>query len=322
MNMMNKVLVAGCSGFIGMHFCRKLLEKGYEVLGLDNMNDYYSVRLKQSRLARLKKFTNFKFENINISEKSLVQDVFKNFKPDRVVNLAAQAGVRYSIKNPDTYIQTNIVGFLNILESCRKNDIGGLVYASSSSVYGGNKELPFKEKHNCDKPLSIYAASKKGNELMAYSYSRLYGLKTTGLRYFTVYGPWGRPDMAIFSFVESILKNKPICLFNYGDMIRDFTFIDDIINGTMLAFEKNYSCEIFNLGNNRPIKLKELIHIIENKLGKKAEVKFKKIQKGDVQSTHSDISYSKKKLGYIPRINVDQGIESFIKWYKTYKNLS
>ena len=314
---MKKFLVTGCAGFIGSHLTETLLLKKNKVIGIDNLSNG-----KLKNLLPFQNQKNFNFINCDILDDISLTKIFSNYNPDKVVNLAAQAGVRYSIINPQIYMKVNVLGFLNILEQCKNFNVKGLVYASSSSVYGGNKELPFKEKHNCDKPLSIYAASKKGNELMAYSYSRLHGLKTTGLRYFTVYGPWGRPDMAIFSFVESILKNKPICLFNYGDMIRDFTFIDDIINGTMLAFEKNYSCEIFNLGNNRPIKLKELIHIIENKLGKKAEVKFKKIQKGDVRSTHSDISYSKKKLGYIPRINVDQGIESFIKWYKTYKNLS
>ena len=319
--MMKRVLVTGCSGFIGMHLCRKLLENGHEVYGIDNMNDYYSVTLKQSRLVKLKEFKNFNFKNIDISERSLVKSVFKDFNPERVFNLAAQAGVRYSIKNPYTYIQTNVVGFMNILESCKENNVGGLIYASSSSVYGENKDLPFREELNCEKPLSIYAASKKANELMAHSYSRLYGLKTTGLRYFTAYGPWGRPDMAIFSFVESILQNKPICLFNYGEMIRDFTFIDDIISGSILAFEKNYPCEIFNIGNDKPVNLKELIHTIENKLKKKAEIKFKEIQKGDVPSTHSDIKYSKKKLGYKPKININQGIGLFIEWYKDYKDL-
>ena len=318
---MLRVLVTGCSGFIGMHLCKRLLNTGYEVLGIDNMNDYYSVKLKKERLIILKRFKNFKFKNIDISENSLVQNLFNDFKPKRVINLAAQAGVRYSIENPHIYIQTNTVGFMNILECCKINNIEGLVYASSSSVYGENKKLPFKETDNCDKPISIYAATKKGNELMAYSYSQLYGLKTTGLRYFTVYGPWGRPDMAIFSFVESILQKKSIELFNYGDMIRDFTFIDDIINGTMLAFEKNYSCELFNLGNDRPVKLKELISIIEYNLDKKAKVKYKGMQQGDVCNTHSDISYSKKKLGYIPKITINKGIEAFIKWYMSYKNL-
>ena len=254
-------------------------------------------------------FTN----TIYMCAKSTLLSYFPILVPSRVLEP--------SIKNPYTYIQTNVVGFMNILESCKENNVGGLIYASSSSVYGENKDLPFREELNCEKPLSIYAASKKANELMAHSYSRLYGLKTTGLRYFTAYGPWGRPDMAIFSFVESILQNKPICLFNYGEMIRDFTFIDDIISGSILAFEKNYPCEIFNIGNDKPVNLKELIHTIENKLKKKAEIKFKEIQKGDVPSTHSDIKYSKKKLGYKPKININQGIGLFIEWYKDYKDL-
>ena len=316
-----KVIVTGSSGFIGMHFCKKLLDNGFHVMGIDNMNNYYSKKLKKERLEILKSYKNFMFEKVDISNFEDLNHLFLSFKPQKVINLAAQAGVRYSIKNPHAYIDSNINGFMNILECCRHNNISGLIYASSSSVYGGNKKFPFSVKDRVDNPISIYAASKKANELMANTYSHLYGLKTTGLRFFTVYGPWGRPDMAMYIFTKKIINGDPIPLFNRGEMKRDFTYIDDIIDGIFSAMEKNYQCEIFNLGNNKSEDLINVINLIENQLGEKAKIDLLEMQPGDVTKTIADIDYSEKKLGYKPIKTIRDGIPEFIKWFKEYHSL-
>tara|TARA_B100002051_G_C16734215_1_gene640168 strand:+ start:1037 stop:1999 length:963 start_codon:yes stop_codon:yes gene_type:complete len=318
---MEKILVTGSSGFIGMHLCKKLLDDGYSVFGIDNMNNYYDLTIKEKRLKILLKYENFKFFEEDISDLNSIQPIFKECKPEKVVNLAAQAGVRYSLENPQAYIHSNIVGFMNILEVCREQKVKGFIYASSSSVYGGNKKIPFSIEDKVDSPISIYAASKKANELMAHSYSHLYGLNTTGLRFFTVYGPWGRPDMSYYMFCDKVLKGKLISVFNDGDIYRDFTFIDDIIDGTISAIEKNYNCEIFNLGNNVSENIMNMVHIIEKCLGKKAIIKFKDMQPGDVKKTHADIQYSKKQLDYNPITPLDEGIPKFIDWYKTYHQI-
>ncbi|MBI88609.1 MAG: protein CapI [Candidatus Marinimicrobia bacterium] len=319
--MADKILITGSSGFIGMHLSKSLLEDGISILGVDNMNDYYDPKLKYDRLKQLQKFKNFDFVQADISDKEVVDKVFRNFKPDRVVNLAAQAGVRYSLEDPGAYIQANIVGFMNILEACRHNKVDGLIYASSSSVYGGNKKIPFSIDDSVDKPISIYAASKKSNELMAYSYSHLYGLNTTGLRFFTVYGPWGRPDMAMFIFSEKILNGEPIPVFNHGKMQRDFTFIDDIIEGTKSSIKLNYGCEVFNLGNNKSEDLMDMIALIEEGLNKKARFNFLDIQPGDVEKSFADIDYSNKMLDFRPKTSIKDGIPKFLDWYKTYFNI-
>ena len=315
------ILITGAAGFIGYHLCKRLLDEDYNILGIDNLNNYYNSALKIKRLNRLKQYKNFKFEKIDISNKKMISPVFNKFKPKKVINLAAQAGVRYSIENPYAYLDSNLVGFLNIIELCRENKTEGFIYASSSSVYGENEKIPFSIKDRVDKPISLYAASKKANELIAYSYSHLYGLHTTGLRFFTVYGPWGRPDMAYYIFTKKILNGEPISVFNNGNMKRDFTFIDDIILGTKAAIEKNYSFEIFNLGNNNSINLLDFIKTIENKLNKKAIINFQPMQSGDVKETYADISESEKKLGFKPKISIDEGIQKFIKWYKSHYNL-
>ena len=260
-----KILVTGCAGFIGMHLCKKLLDDGFEVLGVDNLNDYYDVKLKKRRLSNLEKYKDFYFQKIDIINFKSLSDSFSQFKPRKVVHLAAQAGVRYSLENPHAYINSNILGFMNILECCKNYSIKGLIYASSSSVYGLNKKIPFSVNDTVNKPISIYAATKMSNELMAHTYSHLFGLHTTGLRFFTVYGPWGRPDMAIYLFADKISKNKKIEVYNNGDMKRDFTFIDDILSGIISSIKKNYKCEIFNLGNNIPVKLLDMVELIENK---------------------------------------------------------
>ena len=317
----NRIIVTGSSGFIGMHLCIKLLENNFQVLGIDNMNNYYSLKLKKDRLRMLLEYKNFKFEKVNISNYKKLNLIFLSFKPDKVINLAAQAGVRYSIKNPRAYISSNVDGFMNILECCRHNGVQSLIYASSSSVYGANKKTPFSIKDNVDKPISIYAATKKANELMAHSYSHLYNLNTTGLRFFTVYGPWGRPDMAMYIFVKNILSGKRIPVYNNGNMERDFTYIDDIVDGIMLSINKNYFCEIFNLGNNTTVQLMEMINIIESNLKIKARFHFKGAQLGDVKKTYADIDYSIEKIGYKPSIPLTKGIQRFIKWFKAYNSI-
>ena len=311
----DKILVTGCSGFIGMHLCENLLRDGTQVFGIDNMNDYYDVTLKKSRLKNLLKYNNFEFEKVDISNLDELMLSFKKFKPTKVVNLAAQAGVRYSLKNPHAYIKTNVMGFMNVLECCRNHQVRGLIYASSSSVYGGNIKSPFSVDDEVNKPISIYAASKKSNELMAYTYNHLYGLKSTGLRFFTVYGPWGRPDMAMYIFLNKINNGEEIKVFNHGDMQRDFTYIDDIISGIKSSIKKNYSYEIFNLGNNKSENLMDMISAIESCLKKKAKIKYLDMQPGDVKKTCADIDYTKLKLGYNPKISMHDGIIKFIDWY-------
>ena len=269
-----KILVTGVAGFIGYHLCKSLLEDDYEVLGIDNINDYYDPKLKLARLEQLKPYKNFKFEKVDIADRDSITQSFQTFNPQKVVNLAAQAGVRYSLENPYAYMDSNLVGFLNIIELCRNNNVEGFIYASSSSVYGSNKKIPFSVEDRVDNPISLYAASKKSNELIANAYSHLYGLNTTGLRFFTVYGPWGRPDMALFIFTKNILEGVPIPVFNHGEMKRDFTYIDDIISGTRAAIDSNYKCEIFNLGNHKSERLMDVVSLIELNLGKKAEIKF------------------------------------------------
>ena len=317
---MKKILVTGSAGFIGFHLSKSLLIDGYEVLGIDNVNDYYDPNLKWARLDILKKYKNFKFERIDISHRENLSAVFKEFAPTKVVNLAAQAGVRYSIENPYAYMDANLVGFLNIIELCRHNNVEGLIYASSSSVYGGNTKIPFSVEDRVDNPISLYAATKKANELIANTYSHLYELPTTGLRFFTVYGPWGRPDMAMYLFTDKILKGIPIQVFNHGNMKRDFTYIDDIIAGTRSAIDKNYPCEIFNLGNHRSEELMDVVHLIEENLGKKAIIDFQPMQPGDVKESFADIDKSIEMLRYQPMTNVDSGIKKFVEWYKEYSN--
>jgi len=313
-----KILVTGAAGFIGFHLSKSLLIDGMEVLGIDNINDYYDPSLKQARLEELNSFKNFKYEKIDIANKESLAKSFQSFTPNKVVNLAAQAGVRYSIENPYTYMETNLVGFLNVIELCRHNDIEGLVYASSSSVYGSNTKIPFSVSDRVDSPISLYAASKKSNELIAHAYSHLYGLRTTGLRFFTVYGPWGRPDMAMYIFTQKILNGEPIPVFNGGDMKRDFTYIDDIVSGTRAAIDKNYKCEIFNLGNHISENLMDMIGLIEKELGKQAIIDFQPMQPGDVKESFAEIKKSKEKLGFIPKTSIKNGIPKFIKWYKEY----
>jgi len=304
---MNKILVTGAAGFIGFHVSKYLLAEGKEVVGLDVVNDYYDVNLKYARLKQLEDDGKFSFYKIDLSDKPAVEDLFKKEKPEYVINLAAQAGVRYSLTNPDAYITSNIVGFTNILENCRHNDVKHLVYASSSSVYGANTNMPFSVHHNVDHPVSLYAATKKANELMAHTYSHLYGLPTTGLRFFTVYGPWGRPDMALFLFAKAILKGEPINVFNYGKMRRDFTYIDDIVEGVVRVTKRipegnpewtgdnpdpgtsKAPFKIYNIGNNKPVELQYLIEVLEKALGKKAEKNYMPIQPGDVPATYADV---------------------------------
>ena len=315
---MKKILVTGAAGFIGFHLSKSLLDDGYEVLGIDNVNDYYDPKLKWARLDILKKYSNFKFERINIADRDLITTAFTNFKPQKVVNLAAQAGVRYSLTNPYAYMESNLVGFLNIIELCRHNNVEGLIYASSSSVYGGNTKMPFSVEDRVDQPISLYAATKRANELMAHSYSHLYGLHTTGLRFFTAYGPWGRPDMAMYIFAKRISSGKPIKVYNNGKMKRDFTYIDDIIRGTRAAINKNYSCEVFNIGNNKNEQLMDVVSLIEENLGKKAEIKFLPMQPGDIPESFADIDKTKNLLGFNPDTNINVGIKKFINWYRTY----
>jgi len=317
-----KVLVTGAAGFIGYHLCKSLLDDGYEVLGIDNLNDYYDVSLKSLRIDSIKEHNNFAFKKIDISNYSSLEKIFKNFSPNKVVNLAAQAGVRYSITNPFAYMDSNLVGFLNIIELCRHNNVEGLIYASSSSVYGANTKTPFDEKDRVNRPIALYGATKRANELIAHSYSHLYDLPSTGLRFFTVYGPWGRPDMAMFIFTRKILSGEPIQIFNHGDMKRDFTYIDDIILGTRAAIERNHQCEIFNLGNNKSEKLMDVVGIIEKTLGKKAIIDFKPMQPGDVKESFAEVSKSNKMLNFVPKTSIGEGIPLFVKWYKHYKNIN
>lgn len=318
-------MVTGAAGFIGMHLSKKLLELGCTVIGLDNMNNYYDVRLKSTRLDVLKKHERFTFYQMDLAEKSTLEALFSENRIDVVINLAAQAGVRYSIENPGVYIQSNIVGFLNILENCRHHSVQHLLYASSSSVYGANNKVPFATEDRVDNPVSLYAATKKSNELMAYTYSHLYRIPTTGLRLFTVYGPYGRPDMAYFSFTKAIMENKPIRVFNNGDMYRDFTYIDDVVNGILPLIENSpvldmegVPYKIYNIGNNRPEKLLDFIAVIEKAVGKKAVMEFCPMQPGDVYRTYADVTDLVVDAGFRPSTGIGEGIDKFVAWYKEF----
>lgn len=315
-----KILITGSAGFIGYHVTRHLLSDGMQILGIDNLNNYYNQNLKLERLKILRSYKNFSFKKVDISDRNRIKSVFSSFKPEKVVNLAAQAGVRYSLKNPYAYMSSNLDGFLNVIELCKDFEVSGLVYASSSSVYGNNKNKPFKISDRVDNPISLYGATKRANELIAYSYSHIYKLKTTGLRYFTVYGPWYRPDMALYIFAKKISNGDSINVYNNGKMKRDFTFIDDIVKGTISALNKNYDCEIFNLGNNKSENLMTVINLLEKALNKKAKINFLPIQPGDVKETLADIDYSTKKLNYQPSTNIGEGIKLFTKWFKEYHN--
>jgi len=334
-----KILVTGTAGFIGSHLAIRLLERGDEVVGLDNINDYYDQNVKYGRLQRTgiiekldngkdieygkvlksNKYPNYKFIKLNLEDKDALFKLFEEEQFDAVCNLAAQAGVRYSLSNPDAYIGSNIVGFLNILEACRHHDVKNLSYASSSSVYGSNKKLPFSTSDSVDHPISLYAASKKSNELMAHTYSHLFGISTTGLRFFTVYGPWGRPDMALFLFVKAALEGKSIDVFNNGDMQRDFTYIDDIVEGVVRVIDNPRKdtppYKVYNIGNNAPVKLMDFIEAIENKLGKKIEKNFLPLQAGDVPATYADVQDLIDDLGYKPNTPIQEGIDKFVDWY-------
>lgn len=321
-----KYLITGSSGFIGYNLVKKLLEnKENKIIGVDNMNDYYDVSLKENRLKELQKNNNYKFYKEDISNKKKILDIFAKENPDYVINLAAQAGVRYSIDHPDCYISSNIVGFYNILEACRNYPVKKLIYASSSSVYGGNKKVPFSTSDNVDRPVSIYAATKKSNELLAYSYSNLYQIPTIGLRFFTVYGPLGRPDMAYYSFTKNIIENKPIKVFNNGDMYRDFTYIDDIIDGILAVIpqeikkdDNGTKYKIYNIGNNKPVKIIDFISILEKNIGKTAKKEFLPMQKGDVYETFADIDDLIRDTGFKPKVSIEEGLEKFVSWYKQY----
>ena len=335
-----KYLVTGAAGFIGMHTALRLLKRGEHVLGLDNLSDYYDIELKKARLAELARYKTFSFYQIDIADKAQLAQVFKSEKPDYVIHLAAQAGVRFSITHPDVYIDSNIQGFLHVLENCRHYPVQHLVYASSSSVYGGNTTLPFSERQSVDHPISLYAATKKANELMAHTYSHLYGIPTTGLRFFTVYGPWGRPDMALFLFTKAILEDRPIDIFNHGQMIRDFTYVDDVVEGVLRCADKpayadpsfsadqpdpassNVPYRIFNIGNSQPTPLMDYIFALEKALGKTATKNYLPMQSGDVPITAADVSDLDAWIGFKPNTSVIAGVAKFADWYRAYYRIS
>ena len=313
-----KILVTGVAGFIGMHSAKKLLDDGHEIIGIDNLNDYYDVTLKEDRLKILEGFKDFKFLKLDIKNQKDVLDLFKKELPQRVLHLAAQAGVRYSIENPYVYIDSNIQGFINILEGCRAIKTEHLVFASSSSVYGGNAKVPFSEHDNVDHPVSPYAATKKANELMAHTYSHLYGIQTTGLRFFTVYGEYGRPDMAPMLFADAITHDRPIKVFNHGNMSRDFTYVGDIVDGVVRVIDNPSVFKVYNIGNNSPVQLLDFIKTLENSLGKVAVKNFMDMQDGDVVSTYADVSDLINDFGYKPDTSLEVGIDRFVKWYKEF----
>ena len=335
---MKKVLVTGAAGFIGFHLCGRLLERGDVVTGIDNINDYYDINLKLARLKRLEVKQGFGFVKLDLQDRVAMEKLFTGGF-DAVVNLAAQAGVRYSLKNPYSYIDSNIVGFLNVLEGCRHNHVGHLVFASSSSVYGANTKMPFSVHDNVDHPVSLYAATKKANELMAHTYSSLYKIPCTGLRFFTVYGPWGRPDMALFLFTKAIIENRPIDVFNYGKMRRDFTYIDDIVEGVVRVIDSiphpnpqwsgndpdsatSYApYRLYNIGNNNPVELMKFIEVLEDCLGMKAEKNFLPLQAGDVPATYADVDNLIHDVGFKPATSIEAGIKKFLSWYKDYYEL-
>ena len=331
-----RVLVTGAAGFIGSHLSERLLARGDEVLGYDNMNAYYDPRLKEARLAKLTPQAGFSFVRASLEDRAALEAAFDQFKPQRVVNLAAQAGVRYSLENPQAYIDSNIIGFMNILEACRHRGIEHLVYASSSSVYGANKKLPFAVEDSVDHPVSMYAATKKANELMAHTYSHLFNLPTTGLRFFTVYGPWGRPDMALFLFTRKILAGEPIDVFNHGHHTRDFTYIDDIVEGVIRTLDRvpgpdpghdpmaptpatsSAPYRVYNIGNHQPVELLRYIEVLEDCLGRKAERNLLPLQPGDVPDTYADVEALQRDTGYSPSTSIETGVKRFVDWYRNY----
>lgn len=331
-----KVLVTGAAGFIGMHASERLLARGDQVVGLDNLNDYYDPQLKRDRLARLEPHANFRFVKMDVADREGMEKLFADEKFDRVIHLAAQAGVRYSIENPHAYIDSNIVGFMNVLEGCRHNKVQHLAYASSSSVYGGNTKMPFSEHDSVDHPISMYAATKKANELMAHTYSHLFGLPTTGLRFFTVYGPWGRPDMALFLFTKATLEGRPINVFNHGKMQRDFTYVDDIVEGVIRVLDhtaepdpefnadqpdpgrSNAPFRVFNIGNHNPVQLMDYIGAIESALGMEAKKNFLPMQDGDVPATYANTDELNAWTGFSPATSVTDGVARFVDWYRAY----
>lgn len=333
-----KILITGAAGFIGYHLSKRLLDASNQIIGIDNLNNYYDSSLKQSRLEILGKYNNFNFHKVDLKNKIAVDNIFETYQPTHVINLAAQAGVRYSIENPYAYVDSNLIGFMNILEGCRNYPVEHLLYASSSSVYGGNKVAPFSTNHNVDHPVSLYAATKKSNELMAHTYSHLYGIPTTGLRFFTVYGPYGRPDMAYFSFTKDILSGKPIKIFNYGKMERDFTYIDDIVEGIVKLIYKSPTAnkewdeskddlstsfapyKIYNIGNNNPVQLMRFINALESALGKEAEKIFMDMQPGDVLRTYADVSDLERDINFKPSTSIEDGLQKFVEWYEDYYN--
>lgn len=334
---MKKILVTGAAGFIGYHLSQKLIAEGAYVIGLDNLNDYYDVRLKEARLGQLIVHEKaFEFHKISLEDNERVDELFRTVKPDVVVNLAAQAGVRYSLQNPRAYVDSNVTGFLNVLEACRHYEVEHLVYASSSSVYGANTKMPFSVHHNVDHPLSLYAATKKANELMAHSYSHLYGLPTTGLRFFTVYGPWGRPDMALFIFTKAIFEGKPIRLFNHGNMERDFTYIDDIVEALVRIVYRipegnpDWSGDspdpatsfapyrLYNIGNNSPVQLKRFVEVLEDAIGRKAIKEYLPMQPGDVPATYADVDALVREVDFRPNTPIEVGIPRFVEWYRKF----
>ena len=333
------ILVTGAAGFIGFHLAKKLLDAGHDVLGYDNVNDYYDPKLKEARLAVLNDHEEFIFYRKDLMDEQALAKVFDDHNPRLVVHLAAQAGVRYSLINPKAYMESNAIGFFNILEACRHHDVEHLVYASSSSVYGMNEKMPFSTRHNVDHPISLYGATKRFNELMAHTYSHLYNLPTTGLRFFTVYGPWGRPDMALFLFTKAILKGDPIEVYNNGEMKRDFTYIDDIIDGLLSILDSppkdvNYwngqitdpssskaPFKLYNIGNNSPVNLMDFVHEIEKQLEKKAIINYKPLQPGDVVASHADLNGLEEDFGYKPSTTIEKGIRDFVDWYKEYYNI-
>jgi UDP-glucuronate 4-epimerase len=320
-----KILITGVAGFIGLHVAEHLLVRGNAVIGIDNLNTYYDVALKEARLARLRPQTNFHFSKLDLADREGMAALFRHERPDAVIHLAAQAGVRYSLKNPFAYVDSNLLGFVNVLEGCRHNEVKHLLYASSSSVYGGNKKIPFAEDDNVDHPVSLYAATKKANELMAYSYSHLYAIPATGLRFFTVYGPWGRPDMAYFSFTRDILAGKPIAVFNHGKMERDFTYIDDIAAGVARVLDRPPSVTnsepphaLFNIGNHQPVGLMDFIGTLEQALGCKAHCNFLPMQEGDVPITYAETTRLRAATGFAPATPLADGIARFVAWYRDY----
>jgi UDP-glucuronate 4-epimerase len=331
-----KILVTGVAGFIGFHLSRRLLADGYEVIGVDNLNNYYDDTLKKERLNIIEKMPHFHFFKLNLEETGSLNSIFENHQIEIVINLAAQAGVRYSITHPHSYVESNITGFLNVLEACRNYSVKHLIYASSSSVYGANEKIPFSASDHIDHPVSMYAASKKANELMAHTYSHLFNIPTTGLRFFTVYGPWGRPDMAYYSFTRDIIEGNKIKVFNHGDMSRDFTYIDDIVEGIIRLIHRHplpdpnwdpqkpepsssYApYKIYNIGNNNPVKLTEFIKILERLIGKKANMEFLPMQPGDVKETFADITDIQQEVGFSPATPLETGLSHFVEWYKKY----